>query len=378
MDILELPTPSLLLDRARMQANIDAMHARLASLGVPLRPHFKTAKCLPVIQEMLRGQPGGVAVSTLAEARFLFSHGITDILYAVAVAPAKLDGVAALQKQGAAITLVLDNMAAARAVADYGRENGCVFAVLLEIDSDGHRSGLPPESAAIVEIGRVLHQSPGTELRGVMTHAGGSYDCRSTDCIRAVADKERNAVVAAARALRLADLPCKVVSVGSTPTATFASDLAGVTEVRAGVYAFMDLVMAGLGVCRLTDIALSCLSTVIGHQVAKNWIVTDGGWMALSRDRGTANQAVDQSFGLVCDIEGNVLEDLIVVSTNQEHGIVAHRHGGPLVPERFPLGTRLRILPNHACAIGGQHACYQVVEGKAQEIIATWPRHNGW
>jgi len=378
MDILDLPTPSLLLDRMKMQVNIDSMRAQLTSLGVPLRAHIKTAKCWPVIEQMLRGQPGGVTVSTLAEARFALSHGVTDILYAVGIAPAKLGEVATLQQQGATVTLVLDNIAAARAVADYGREHRCVFPVLLEIDSDGHRSGLSPESDAIVEIGRVLQESQGAKLRGVMTHAGGSYDCRSIDCIRAAADQERAAVLQAANMLRSAGLPCEVISVGSTPTATFASDLGGVTEVRAGVFVFMDLVMAGLGVCRPTDIALSCLSTVIGHQASRNWIITDGGWMALSRDRGTANQAVDQGFGVVCDIEGNVLEDLIVISANQEHGIIAHRHGQALALEQFPLGMRLRVLPNHACALGGQHTRYQVVEGTSQQIIATWPRHNGW
>jgi D-serine deaminase-like pyridoxal phosphate-dependent protein len=76
-----------------------------------------------------------------------------------------------------------------------------------------------------------------------------------------------------------------VISVGSSPTAHFARDLTGVTEVRAGVFVFFDLVMAGLGVCSLDDIALSVLTTVIGHQREKGWIIVDAGWMAMSRDR---------------------------------------------------------------------------------------------
>ena len=80
------------------------------------------------------------------------------------------------------------------------------------------------------------------------------------------------------------------VSVGSTPTAHAAEDLTGVTELRAGNYVFFDLVMAGLGVCQLDDLALSVVVTVIGHRPEYGWIITDGGWMATSRDRGTANQ----------------------------------------------------------------------------------------
>ena len=100
-----------------------------------------------------------------------------------------------------------------------------------------------------------------------------------------------------------------VVSVGSTPTATFVENLDGVTEVRAGVFLFQDLVMAGIGVCKLEDIAVSVLVSVIGHQPEKGWIITDGGWTSLSRDRGTSSQPVDQGYGVVRDVAGSALRD---------------------------------------------------------------------
>jgi D-serine deaminase-like pyridoxal phosphate-dependent protein len=99
----------------------------------------------------------------------------------------------------------------------------------------------------------------------------------------------------------------------------------------------------------------------------------------LSRDRGTASQSVDQGYGLVRDVSGRALaDDLIVVSTNQEHGIVARRDSGPIDPQRFPVGTLLRVLPNHACATASEHACYHVVAGPAPEVIARWERFSGW
>jgi len=98
--------------------------------------------------------------------------------------------------------------------------------------------------------------------------------------------------------------------------------------------------------------------------------------MALSRDRGTANQSVDQGYGVVCDARGRPIEDLIVTDANQEHGIIARRGGGPIDFERFPIGARVRILPNHACATAAQHDEYQVLrEGKPAE---TWERIHGW
>ena len=247
--------------------------------------------------------------------------------------------------------------------------------MLIEIDTDGHRAGVKPEDGArLVAIAQALEQS-GSTAAGVLTHAGASYDSASTAQIEAIAAQERNGAVAASQALRHAGFAAPVVSIGSTPTAHFARDLAGVSEVRAGVFVFFDLVMAGIEVCRREDIALSVLATVIGHRDDKGWILVDAGWMALSRDRGTARQKQDQGYGVVCDLDGRAIADLVVAEANQEHGIVARRGGG--APPQIPVGTRLRILPNHACATGAQHDRYHVVDG-GRAIRSVWPRFGGW
>ncbi len=376
-DLSSLETPCLVLERGKLERNIARMRTHLQGLAVPLRPHVKTAKCIEVARLALAGQPGAITVSTLKEAEQFFAHGITDILYAVGITPNKLDHVAALRRQGCDVTIILDSLAAARIVGDRGTALGAEFPALIEIDSDGHRSGVKPEDAALIEIGTLLHANPGGALRGVMTHAGDSYNCDTPDKIRAMAQRERDAVVRCAQRLRAAQLPCPIVSVGSSPTATYSEDLTGVTEVRAGVYMFFDLVMAGIGVCTVDDIAVSVLATVIGHQPDKGWIITDAGWMAMSRDRGTASQKVDQGYGVVCDRGGTPLDDLLMVAANQEHGIVGRRGGGALDCQRYPVGTLLRVLPNHACATAAQHDRYQVVESGTQ-VSAVWPRFSGW
>src|SRR5690606_25701393 len=207
-----------------------------------------------------------------------------------------------------------------------------------------------------------LPSSGGAWLAGVMTHAGASYNCESTAEIETLAEQERAGAVRAAQRLRAAGFPAPVVSVGSTPTAHFARSLDGVTELRAGVYVFFDLVMNGLGVCAQSDIALSVLCTVIGHQKEKGWVITDAGWMAMSRDRGTATQGVDQGYGVACNIDGQPIPDLIMIDANQEHGIICHRHDPGKTP-MLPVGTLLRILPNHASSTAAQHSGYVVVAG---------------
>jgi D-serine deaminase-like pyridoxal phosphate-dependent protein len=372
MTLAKIESPALLLDHEKLERNCARMRDRVRSRGAALRPHVKTAKCIEVTRIALDAEEGPITVSTLREAEYFFDHGFRDILYAVGMAPAKVERAAGLVKRGARLGAIVDSVEAAASVARGAGKAGVAIPTLIEIDSDGHRAGVRPGDSRLLEVAQAL----GKSLHGVMTHAGDSYNCRATDDIRKVAAREREAVVACAAALRSAGHDCPVVSVGSTPTATFADSFAGVTEVRTGVYMFHDLVMAGLGVCELGDIAISVLATVIGHQRDKNWILTDAGWMALSRDRGTASQWVDQGYGVVCDVAGEPIADLIVTEANQEHGIVARRDGGSIDFARFPLGSRLRILPNHACATAAQHAEYKVLrDGK---VADTWERFGGW
>ena len=376
MHIGELTTPCLLLEQGTLERNLSRMRARLRRLGVVARPHLKTAKCIEVARLALEGEPGGITVSTLGEAAYFLEHGIADLVYAVGIAPAKLDTAAALIARGARLSLILDNATAAQAVAERGAALGVRVRVLIEIDSDGRRAGVKPDAGELLAIARLLHGSDGAELRGVLTHAGGSYHCTSIAAIRAMAEQERRCAVQAAEALRALGSSSPVVSVGSTPTLTFAESLGGATEARPGVYMFQDLVIAGLGVCEIEDIALSVLTTVSGHQTLAGMLIVDAGWMALSRDQGTADQSVNQGYGLVCDASGRPLGDVIVRSTNQEHGLVGRRDGQPLHVGRYPVGTKLRVLPVHACATASMHTAYEVIE--YGEPTARWPRCSGW
>jgi D-serine deaminase-like pyridoxal phosphate-dependent protein len=372
-----LETPCLVLDVERMERNISRLRTRLDGLGVSLRPHLKTAKSVEVARRVMTTPEGPATVSTLKEAEQFAAAGVRDMIYAVGITPSKLARVLELRANGVDLVVILDNVDQARAVAEASVNSGTRIPAMIEIDCDGHRSGVAPSNhALLLEIGQTL--AAGAELRGVLTHAGDSYKGGGPEAQERFAEAERAAVVEAAQVLHASGLPCPVVSVGSTPTAHHAVDLTGVTEVRAGVFVFFDLFMTGVGICQVDDIAMSVMATVIGHQREKGWIITDGGWMSLSRDRGTAKQAVDQGYGLVCDIEGNLYRDIMVVDANQEHGIIAVRPGsGAQLPD-LAVGDRVRILPNHACATGAQHDAYHVVRGKSHAVESRWSRFGGW
>jgi D-serine deaminase-like pyridoxal phosphate-dependent protein len=365
MRLTDLPTPCLVLDRDILQRNIDQMAQLLAKHRVPLRPHMKTAKSIDVARLATAGQPGGITVSTLAEAEYFTGHGITDVLYAVGITPQKLDEVAKLNTAGASVMVLTDDLDVAGAIASHPKPPRA----LIEIDTGEGRGGVAPDDDLLLALGSRL----GPSLAGLLTHAGHSYAGRSTEEIAYIAEAERSGVVHAAERLRAAGHPTAIVSMGSSPTVLHAHHLDGVTEVRAGVYMFGDLFQAEIGTHAPESIALTVLTSVIGRRPGR--LLLDAGGLALSKDRSTADAAKDYGFGLVLDIAGRrSLGDAVVARAYQEHGVV---RADPARPLDLPVGAKLRIAPNHTCMTAAAHDRYFVVEG-SDEVVAIWTRVNGW
>ncbi|HYZ21940.1 MAG TPA: alanine racemase [Rhodopila sp.] len=365
MTLDDLPTPCLVLDRTILERNIRDMADAVARLGVPMRPHMKTAKSIDVARLALRGQPAGITVSTLAEAEYFLSHGITDMLYAVGITPQKLERVAKLNAAGGQIIVITDDPTMADIIAAHPARPQA----LIEIDSGEGRGGVDPGSDLLLELGARL----GPCLAGVMTHAGHSYGGRSVHDMEVFARAERDAVTRAAGRLRGAGFAVGIVSAGSSPTARHATDFQGVTELRAGVYMFGDLFQAEIGTHAMDSIAVTVLCSVIGKRPGR--VLVDAGGLALSKDRSTEATPVDFGFGLVLDRAGRAsLGHAIVGKSYQEHGVVEL---DPAHPMELPIGTKLRIAPNHTCMTAAAHDRYYVVDGN-EEVAAIWHRVNGW
>ena len=319
---------------------------------------------------------GGFTVSTLKEAEYFAAHGHRDLMYGVSIEPGKFARAAALIRSGVRLIVTCDHPHVARALAEAGAGLGVRFPTAVEIDCGEHRSGLAPDDARIADIAALLHAGPGTELVGVCTHSGHSYAGRALAEHRAVAEDERAAAVYAAEALQAHNLPCPLVSLGSTPVALHAEHLKGITEVRAGVYMFGDLFQTGIGSCRREEIAISVLTAVIGHRPERNLLLVDAGALALSKDTSTAKLPPSQNagFGLVATLAGEVIPGITVAGVYQEHGLITGP--GPIDFARFPLGSRLRILPNHSCLTASAYDRYHVLAGG--RLMAEWPRISGW
>jgi D-serine deaminase-like pyridoxal phosphate-dependent protein len=376
MRLADLPTPCLVLDRRILARNLDVMARAVARHGVALRPHMKTGKSIDIARMALaapasapRGaEAGGITVSTLAEAEYFVGHGITDILYAVGITPQKLEQVAKLNAAGAQVMVITDDLE----VATYIGAHPMPPRVLIEIDTGENRGGLAPDDPLLLDIAARL----GPNLAGVVTHAGHSYSGRTPQDMIRFAETERAGAVRAAARLHAAGHAAPIVSMGSSPTALAAPSLAGITEVRAGVYMFGDLFQAEIGTHGQADIAVSVLTSIIGRRPSQNRLIVDAGAIALSKDRSTEATANDQGFGLMVDILGRHSYGRAIVSrAYQEHGLVEL---DPSLPAPLlPIGSKVRILPNHTCLTAAAHDRYFVVED-SETVIAIWPRVNGW
>jgi D-serine deaminase-like pyridoxal phosphate-dependent protein len=342
-------------------------------MGVQLRPHIKTHKCIEIARLQTNGHSGAITVSTLAEARAFAAHGFSDITYAVPIDPGKFNPAVELVRQGTKLSLLTDDVMVPVLLNDAARKAGVRFDVFLKIDCGYHRCGVDPNSPEALDIPQRVAESSHLRFAGILTHAGHSYHACSREQLLSIVRQERDVMLECARRLESEGIPVPVISIGSTPTVTQIDDLTGIHEVRPGNYIFFDGFQATLGSCSFSDCALTVLSSVIHRSRELKKIVIDAGAIALSKDRGPVELDPACGYGHVLDLDGNDL-GLRIHAVSQEHGQVSVNDDRLL--ERLSVGTRVRVLANHSCLTAAQYDCYHVVENG--HIAGQWQIHRGW
>ena len=372
MRINTLSTPCALVDLDRLEHNATRMADHTLHLGVRLRPHVKTHKCVEAARIQTRGHFGGITVSTLAEARGFAAAGFRDITYAVPIAPQKLSEALEICSRIDRLAVLIDHMETITAIEETSRAHTAVFPVWLKIDCGLHRAGVDPKSELAIALATRLQNSPHIEFRGVLTHAGQSYDATNRDETLATSQDECAISRAFVRRLAKTKIDVPEVSIGSTPTISAARNLDGISEVRPGNYAFFDVFQSAIGSCSQNDVAFSVLATVISVHPEEQRAVIDAGALALSKDPGPIHIDPDCGFGRIVAIEDqHPLPGLRITSVSQEHGEIE----GPGTAALRP-GTQLRVLPNHSCLAAACFDRYHVVRGT--QVVDQWRPFRGW
>jgi len=342
------------------------MREKALRSGVAFRPHVKTHKTIEIGRMQHGGNgaasSGPITVSTLAEAEFFAEAGFRDITYAMPIAPEKIDRAAALARRIERLNLLVDSEVALRGLESHGQ----TFDVFLKVDCGYHRAGVDPADPDSLRLALAMASSPRIRLQGFLTHAGHSYNAGSADEIRRIAAEETSALTRF-RALD-PELAGVTRSIGSTPTASIVERFDDCDEVRPGNYVFYDAFQATIGSCSLDDVAVSVLTTVVGSYPERRNLIVDAGALALSKDTSPDHLAPGFGYGIVCDERLRPLP-LKLIALSQEHGKVE----GDL---HLPVGTRLRIIPNHSCLTAAMYETYFAVEGGG--VVGEWRPVRGW
>src|SRR5579859_730484 len=200
-----LETPALLLDADVVERNLTHMASRARTLGVALRPHVKTHKCVTLGRRQLDLGARGITVATLAEAEAFAAAGFDDILWAFPIDPSHLPRARAIAAR-TRLGVVTDDLDTARALA------GSALTVWLKVDCGNGRAGVDPKGAYALDVAGELARERGLTFAGILSHSGNAYRTRSRAEAAAVAESERAEMVAFAARLRAAGMPVRGVS----------------------------------------------------------------------------------------------------------------------------------------------------------------------
>lgn len=337
-------TPYLAIDKAVLTKNIQRMAKQTSKAGIELRPHVKTHKIPELAKLQLAAGATGVTVATIGEAELFAKKGVRDIFiaYPLYVTDSKLKRLAKLSRK-VKLLLAIDSAAGAKALA-VGLKG---VTVLVEIDSGHHRSGCDPKLAGDLALAA---KSLGLEPVGIFTYPGHSYKPKGAN--QAVKDEQIALAVAAATLVKVG-IEAKVISSGSTPTASVSTESSGksgkskspVNELRPGVYVFNDAQQLELGTCTLKDIALWAVATVVSAN--GNRMILDSGGKILGADRASWASG----HGRLLDYPEARIEALsehhaTVVFPKARNSKAGAKSPGGKLPR---IGDLVRVAPNHVC-----------------------------
>jgi len=340
----QLPTPALLLDLDKFEANLARMAARIKESGKSLRPHAKAHKCVEIAKGQVAAGAIGVCVATVAEAELMAGAGIPGLLLTSPVAdPLKM---ARIVNIGAMV--VVDHLQQVAWYDQAASASGKKLDVLVDLDVGDHRTGArSPEDAA--EIAEAVDQAAHLELRGLQaysvlgSHAGGVEERKrvSTETFRI-----------AARALGIMlrrGLSTEIVTGGSTGTWEIDTAVPEVTELQAGSYVLMDLAYRREGLDFQN--ALTVLATVVSAN-HPGFVTVDAGFKAFATDRAYGPEAVD--------LPGSTYR-----WGGDEFGYVDVSAGLP------NLGARLEFIPPHCDPTTNLYD--RIYACRGEQVEAVWP-----
>jgi D-serine deaminase-like pyridoxal phosphate-dependent protein len=340
-----LETPHLLIDGAKMDRNIEKMAAIARERGVQLRPHVKTHKIPMIARRQLEAGAAGITVAKVSEAEVMADGGIRDIFIAYPlVTESKIRRAIRLSRGGVRLIVGVDSLEGGKSLSRVATLEDHELEVRLEVDTGLRRTGVSFDGA--VELATGITALEKVRLSGIYTFRGYVLEDGSpTFDLKRAGLEEGRLMASLADLMRDRGISIRDVSLGSTPTAEYAGEVEGVTEIRPGTYVFYDRMQVRLGACSLEECAASVVATVVSRP-SEDLVIIDGGSKTFATDVQPGTEPLNlEGFGHIVGYPDAVLERL-----TEEHGMLQ-------VSEECDLGVgdTLRIIPNHVCSTVNLH-----------------------
>jgi len=350
--LAELPTPSVLVDRARLDANVRGMQAICDQHGVELRPHIKTHKMVEVARRQLAAGARGLTCAKIGEAEAMLPSGVRSLFIAHSlVDPNQAPRLAALAERLDDLRVAVTSEPHADALERLAQNVGRRLNVMMAVDTGLGREGVRDDATALRLASR-LARSSRLELRGFYCHEGffyglapDQYDLRIATMLDRLCS------------LRDRIDPSLALWPGCSVSARRVAAIGAgrIQAVRPGAYPFGDLSLTRTtGVMPKEALALHVLATVV-DKPESGLALIDAGSKTFSSDR-----TPDGIHALPADGR-----DFAVVRLNEEHGYVR----GPAT-DSLEIGERLLLVPAHVCTV--INLTDRVVVTEAGQPVDTW------
>jgi len=368
MLLSDLPTPQVLVDRARLVRNMDSAQTLANGAGIRLRPHAKTHKSPIIAKWQIERGAVGICCAKLGEAEVFVGAGIDNVRLPYPVNPSNASRLIALMDY-ATISIIVDHLDVARGWSEAMQRADRMLDVLVKVDVGFHRCGIDPNGDAL-EFIQAIASMPGLTLRGLLSHAGHGYHATSEQELCDVAQHEAATLVALREKAAASGIGLEEISVGATPTLRFSARQGGLTELRPGNYVYFDRTQVALGAAALDDCALTVLATVVSKHDGR--IILDCGSKTLTNDQARGITKAE-GYGAVLAGPGNndeaprqIDESLSIERLSEEHATVRVTGRTALEP-----GDRVRVVPNHSCVVSNLVDVVRLVDG--DRVIDTLP-----
>jgi D-serine deaminase-like pyridoxal phosphate-dependent protein len=337
-------TPFVLIDVPGMDRNILEMAEIAEKNGVSLRPHVKTHKIPAIARKQVGAGAGGITVAKVSEAEIMADGGLDDIFIAYPVVTEAKIRRAMLLNERVRLILGVDSLEGARTLSSVAEGEGAAVEVRLEVDTGLKRTGVRLREA--VELAGGISKLGNLDLTGIYTYRGAVLENGApTLDLEKAGYQEGALMVSLANQMRERGIKLEDVSLGSTPTAKYAAEVEGVTEIRPGTYVFYDRMQAELGACSLADCAARVLATVVSRPTPDLAII-DGGSKTFATDVQPGKEPLGlEGFGHIIGHPTAVLERL-----SEEHGMLTLDEADDL-----GVGETVEIVPNHVCSTVNLH-----------------------